>query len=224
LRENSLSSSTLPISSSDGLPLANLFLQREPPTNRLAMVLPGINYNADMPLIYYLTQVLQFHAIDVLQLRPDYQSPAFQKAPVEERLSIMAHDTRAGLSAGLAAGSYQQVILAGKSIGTLSMALLLAASTGLDQAVTVWLTPLLHDPLVVKAAQGHAGPSFFMAGSGDKTFDPQAMQRIQDHTAAQVWVAGGADHSLEIPGDPLQSLNFLVSGMQAFSTFLSGVL
>ncbi len=216
--------STLPIRASNGLPLANRFFRRSHPTNRLALVLPGINYTADMPLMYYTTQVLQFHGADVLQLRPDYQAPAFQNTPVEGRLSWMANDMRAGLAAGLAAGSYQQVILAGKSIGTLSMALLLAQSSGLDPSVTVWLTPLLHDPLVVKAALAHGGPSFFMASSGDKTFDPQAMQSIQDHTRAQAWIAEGADHSLEIPGDPLQSLSLLLAGMQALSAFLVEVL
>jgi len=216
--------STLPITASNGQPLANRFFRVSQPTNRLALVLPGINYTADMPLIYYTTQVLQFHGADVLQLRPNYQDPAFQKTPVEGRLSWMAYDAHAGLAAGLAAGSYQQVILAGKSIGTLSMALLLAQSAGLDQAVTVWLTPLLHDPRVVKSAQGHAGSSFFMAGSDDKTFDPQAMQSIKDRTAAQVWIAKGADHSLEILGDPLQSLNLLLAGMAALSTFLAEVL
>ena len=214
----------LPITASTGQPLANRFLRRSQPTNRLALVLPGINYTADMPLIYYTTKVLQFHGIDVLQLRPDYQEPGFQKAPVEERLSRMAQDANAGLAAGLAAGSYQQIILAGKSIGTLGMALLLASSTGLDPAIAVWLTPLLHDHLVVKAAEGHTGPSFFMAGSDDETFDPQVMQRIVNKTAAQVWIAEGADHSLEIPGNPLQSLNILLSGMQALSTFLTGAL
>jgi hypothetical protein len=215
--------STLPITASNGQPLANRFFRQSQPTNRLALVLPGINYNADMPLIYYTTQVLQIHGADVLQLRLDYQDLAYQKAPVEGRLSWMAHDAHAGLAAGLAAGSYQQVILAGKSIGTLSMALLLAQSAGLDQAVTVWLTPLLHDPLVVTAALGHAGSSFFMAGSDDKTFDPQTMQRIKDRTAAQVWIAEDADHSLEIPGDPLQSLNLLLAGMQALFSFLADI-
>ncbi|MGA3093919.1 MAG: hypothetical protein ABSD79_00855 [Dehalococcoidales bacterium] len=216
--------STLPITAANGQPLPNRFLRQKQAANRLALVLPGINYNVDMPMIYYTTQVLQFYGADVLQLRPDYQEPAFQNAPVEGRLSWMAHDTRAGLAAGLAAGSYQQVILAGKSIGTLSMALLLAQSAGLDPAVTIWLTPLLHDSLVVKAAQEHAGPSFFMAGSGDKTFDPHVMQRIKDRVAVQVWIAEGADHSLEIPGDPLQSLKILLAGMQALSTFLAEVL
>jgi len=124
--------SSLSITASGGQPLANSFLQGEPPGRCLAVMLPGIRYTADMPLLYYTTQVLQYHGVDVLQLHPDYDTPAFQKAPVKERLSRMTHDTRAGLEAGLAAGSYRQVVLAGKSIGTLSMALLLDASTGLE--------------------------------------------------------------------------------------------
>ena len=216
--------STLSITASNGQPLANRFLRRNRPTNRLALVFPGINYNADMPLLYYTTQVLQARGVDVLQLRPNYQDPAFQNIPVEGRLSWMARDSRAGLEAGLAAGSYQQVILAGKSIGTLCMALLLAQSAGLDPSITLWLTPLLHDPLVVKAALEHSGPSFFLAGSRDETFDPQAMQLIQERTPARAWIAESADHSLEIHGNPLQSLNLLLAGMQSLSTFLAEVL
>jgi len=216
--------SSLSITAFDGQPLANRFFRSRPSNDSLALVLPGINYNADMPLIYYTTQVLLFHGIDVLQLRPNYQEPAFKKAPLQDCLTRMAHDTRAGLEAGLAAGSYRQVILAGKSIGTLSMALLLSGSTGLEKAITLWLTPLLHDALVIKAAMNHAGPAFFMLGGGDESFSPQALRQIQDHRAVQAWIAEGVDHSLEFPDDPLGSLDVLLAGMQALSTFLSEVL
>jgi len=74
---------------------------------------------------------------------------------------------------------------------------------------------------VVKAAKEHTGPAFFMAGSNDKAYSPQALQQIQSQRSISTWIADGADHSLEIPDDPLHSLAILLAGMTALSTFLS---
>jgi hypothetical protein len=70
----------------------------------------------------------------------------------------------------------------------------------------------------------HAGPAFFMAGSGDNAYYPKAMKQIRDHQEVSTWIAEGADHSLEFPDDPLRSLPILLAGMDALSTFLTRVL
>ncbi len=221
--------STLPITGHNAIPLANLFIHQEEPAKHLALVLPGLGYNADMPLLYYPSRLLLERNCDVLQIRPDYQGRAFQTAAYEDRLEWMFADALAGLQAGLAQTAYQKLVLVGKSIGTLGMALLLSrdrdsgADPLLSRSVTVWITPLLHETVVVEAALGCAAPSFFMAGTADSTYDPATLAYIQKKTGAQAWLAEKANHSLELADDPLASLELLTQGMRALSTFLDQV-
>lgn len=215
---------TLNITGFNKSPLSNLFLRQEQPAENLALVLPGLGYNADMPLLYYPSRLLLERKCDVLQLRPDYQSRAFQAASQEERLDHMYEDAAAGLQAGLDQGPYQKLVLVGKSIGTLGMALLINEFEDLGSPVTVWITPLLREVMVVDAALACAAPAFFMVGTADSTFDPAAMGYIQKKTGAQTWKAENANHSLELPQNPLAFLDLLRQGMEVLSTFLDQAL
>lgn len=204
--------------------LPNLFLRQEQPAEHLALVLPGLGYNADMPLLYYSSRLLLERKCDVLQLRPDYQGRTFQAASHEERLERMYEDAAAGLQAGLDQGPYKKLVLVGKSIGTLGMALLINEFKNLGSPVTIWITPLLREVLVVDAALACAAPAFFMVGTADSTFDPAALVHIQKKTGAQAWKAENANHSLELPQDPLAFLDLLRKGMEVLSAFLDQAL
>ena len=170
---------TLPISGYNGNPLSNLLLCPEQVAEHLAVVLPGLGYTADMPLLYYPTRLLLERKFDVLQLRPNYQSHNFQTAPKEERLEWMYADASEGLKAALERKPYQKLVLVGKSIGTMGMALLINQYEDLGDPITVWITPLLGEPFVVDAALACTAPSFYMAGTADSTFDPAALA-LQD--------------------------------------------
>ena len=209
----------LNITGGDRLPLANLFLRQEHTTDRLALILPGLGYNMDMPLLYYPAELLVQKGCDVLKIRPDYQAPAIAGAPQEERLERFYADAAASLQVGLTQRSYHKLVLVGKSIGTISLALLIKRFPNLGKPLTIWITPLLHEPHVIEAALTCRGASFFMVGSADTSFDPIALKTIQERTGALAWVAENANHSLELPGDPLASLALLGSGMHALYAF-----
>jgi len=216
--------SSLNITGYNKNPLSNLLLCLEQPAEHLALVLPGLGYNADMPLLYYSSRLLLERKCDVLQLRPDYQGRVFQAASQEERRERMYEDAAAGLQAGLDQGPYKKLVLVGKSIGTLGMALLINEFKNLGSPVTIWITPLLREVLVVDAALACAAPAFFMVGTADSTFDPAALGYIQKKTGAQAWKAENANHSLELPQDPLAFLDLLRKGMEVLSAFLDQAL
>ena len=206
------------------LPLPNRFYRQEPASTRLAILFPGLGYNPDLPLLYFTQQLLLRHGVDLLQMRPDYTSSAFQSLSNDGQLEVMARDAAAALQTGLAQGEYQQAILAGKSIGTLSMAMVLPLVDMPEPPITLWLTPLLRQAPLVEAALDCQAPSFYIVGSGDPTYLPAAMDLVQRRTAAKVFIAEGANHSLEIPGDPLKSLDILRRGMAELSAFLDQAL
>ena len=215
--------SKLPISGYAGNPVANLFFHpaEAGQASTLALVLPGMRYSADMPLLYYPTQLFLQHQADVLQVRADYTRPDYQAASAEGQAQRLSEDTRAAWEAGKAQGSYDKFVLLGKSIGTVALAHLISSGLGAS-ATSIWLTPLLYRPQVVDAALRIQGPALFVAGRTDPAFDPQAMERICQATGARALLFDDANHSLEIPSGPLDSLKIMADILRAISDLLDG--
>jgi hypothetical protein len=51
----------------DNKPVANRFFQQTEQTNSLGIILPGLRYTCDKPLLHYATQVLLSHNTDVIR-------------------------------------------------------------------------------------------------------------------------------------------------------------
>jgi predicted alpha/beta-hydrolase family hydrolase len=208
---------SLEITGYDDQPVPNRFYRQDQAAAKLGVLLPGLGYNCDMPLLYYPTKLLLARGADVLQLRPDYNTLEFQSLPGEERACRAGADASAALRVGLAQRDYAQVVLVGKSIGTMALAHLVSTEARLADAVTVWLTPVFRGRRVVEAALQFKGPALFVAGTGDTLFDAEAMSKARETTGAQVLTVEGADHSMEIVGDPLRSLGVLDQVVRAIA-------
>jgi hypothetical protein len=201
-------------------PVANRFVrQGSDQAAGLAVIFPGLNYSADMPLLYFPGRLLSNMGYDVLQVRADYTNAEFQSLGRADQVARLTVDARAALMAGKTQRAYPQLVLVGKSIGTLALAGLMgdAAAAG---ATTIWLTPLLRYPALVEAAIKAGSHALFACGTGDSTYDPVALQRIQAATEAPALLCEGANHSLELPGDILRSVEYLRQLLQAISALL----
>ena len=209
----------------ENTPLGNTFYRQAGSPCGLALLLPGLRYTGAMPLLYYAAHLLLERHTDVLVLDADYTRPAFRTAQREEQSTWMACDAQSALRAGKSLREYPRLVLLGKSIGTITLTHLLQGSmlSGdmTAQAITVWLTPLLHQPHLVTAVLQCKGPSFFACGSADPTYDPAALERIRAATCATAFIAPGADHSLEIPGNIMGSLHILEEYLQKLAGFLT---
>jgi hypothetical protein len=64
------------------------------------------------------------------------------------------------------------------------------------------------------------GPTLFVAWTADPAFDAAALARIQESTGAEAFLVEGANHSLEIPGDPLDPIRIIGEIMQGLASFL----
>ena len=210
----------LEITGQDGQPIRNEFFRQPGTADELAVLFPGLRYTCDMPLLYYTTRLLLERGADVLQLHTDYNRLDFETAAPLARAQWIGADALAGLLAGQSQRSYTRLVLVGKSIGTLAIGFLLAGGAA-SQAATIWLTPLLHQPLLVQAACLCNGPALFAVGESDSTYDAQALGRIQQATGAQVVMLPGANHSLEVPGDPQHSIRHLGVVMEAITRILA---
>jgi hypothetical protein len=215
--------STLKLAGHADLPVPNRFFRVSQPhqavNKTLAVILPGLNYTCDMPLLYYPAKLLMGRGADVLQVHSDYTASIFQSADRQEQAVWLASDAQAALRSGRAQGDYSHVVLIGKSIGTLALASLITAEKDLP-AVVVWLTPLLSQPRLVESASSSPLPGLFVASRADPTFNASALEHIRRRASAESLLFEGANHSLEIPGDALQSLEILRQVMHGLQSFL----
>lgn len=212
---------TISIPGYGGQPLPNRLFQHEQAAG-LGIILPGLRYTCDMPLLYYLTQALLNQDYDVLQLHSDYTTETMKALSPPDRLNVMVADAQAALEASFPNKGYSQLILAGKSIGTLPLAMLVSSEM-VSEAACIWLTPLLHYPFVVDAALQHAGPALFIASRADETFEPDSMQQIKMLPGVKTVLFEEADHSLLSPGNTLKSIDIIGEVVHSYTDFLEGL-
>ena len=219
-----ISFKSLSISDYHGAPLSNTFMHQEQTARQLAIVLPGQGYTAHMPVLYYPTRLLVSRGADVLCVEYDYhRKPAFGKASSVERGRWLFADATAALEAGLAQRAYEQVVLVGKSLGTLAMGHLIATDARLAQSPCIWLTPLVRDETLRRQIAQVKPGSLFVIGTADSHYDPAGLAQVVEATRGQSLVIEGANHSLETGDNVLESLHAMERVVQAVATFLDAV-
>lgn len=206
MSQKSVSIQSLDIRGYGELPLANRFYRQAVASDLLAVVFPGLRYNCDKPLLHYTTQALLARGADVLQVWADYTRPEVQDLGQAEQTLRMVADAQAAIKAGRGQGPVSRLVLAGKSIGTLVIALLLSQENSPRSAATIWLTPLLQIPFVTQSLLDIKAPAIVVGGTADATFDPEAVRQMESNPHIQLLQVEGGDHSLEVAGDPQRSI------------------
>lgn len=211
----------LNIPAANGGSLLNQFWPSEHPKNWLAILLPGLNYTHDMPLMFFTRSLLMRRGIDVLNLTPDTHSDSFQTASQQSQLDWLKEDVISGLGVGLSQGNYQGVILAGKSVGSLAIAGGIKQAEAILPTILLWITPLFKWDVVINGALQAAGPQLFLCGSADPTFVPDALGKIlTEKPLATAYIAPGANHILEVEGDDKAAFKRICEGMVFMADFL----
>ena len=212
---------TLAITGYRNEPVPHRFLRQDEHARHVAILLPGIGYTCDMPLLYYPARLLLARGMDVLRVEYDYQQRAdFKMATADEQGRRVVADVTAACQAVLVQRDYEQITFAAKSLGTLALGPILTADARLAHAHAVWLTPLLRiDHLRAHMARW-GGHSLFVIGTSDPHYDAAYLAEVQSATGGEAVVVDGADHSLEIAGDVLRSLEAMMQVMRAVQQFL----
>lgn len=198
----------------------NQLFQQQSPSSMLAVLYPGMRYTCDKPLLYFTTELLLARGYDVLQLWSDYRDDNFKGLSQAEKSIRLITDGQALLNAGQLAGNYEKTILCGKSLGTLIMAFILNQGQDFPNLKTIWLTPLLNLPPVSEIILNHQSPLFVAGSLTDLTFNSGPYDQIKSKTNITSFIIEEADHSLEIPGDTLQSINILDQLIRNLSGFV----
>ena len=199
----------------------NTFFRQDSDTGHLALILPGLNYTCDMPLLYYATQIMLEAGADVVQVKYDYTQTrsGSSASTLNERFGDLQTDVTQIARIALMQRDYKHLTLIGKSLGTLAIPNLLKADLPLRPHSCVYLTPILNELLPIRDLIQTCPRNLFVIGTGDRYFDSELISQLISPNADNFMIIDGVNHSLEYPEDSLRSLEVLdkvIRGMQNF--------
>jgi hypothetical protein len=168
---------------------------------RCAVVLPGVRYFSQAPLLWFAREAAQARGWSVLELS--------ERAPGDQEPFAWMRD-RAGRA--LDAAEAETVAVIGKSLA--SAAAPLVAERGLP---AVWLTPLLVRPEVVQGLAAASAPALLVGSPADPSWGGG---ETPSGDALEIVELDGLDHSLQVEGDPLASLDALREVTERIGNFL----
>ncbi|MDP1719578.1 MAG: hypothetical protein Q8L08_01040 [Candidatus Nanopelagicaceae bacterium] len=166
---------------------------------RTAVLFPGRFYTPNHPLLHYTREVLlaQGWSVEEVWWNPeDLVSDESVKRRVETVLNGVA-------------GSASLVV--GKSLGSLAMPSVIKRALP-----AIWLTPLFNRPELVAASKNIVAKTLLVGGTADDSWDGN----IARASGQQVLELPGANHGLEIPGNPLASVGLLTELVATVTQFV----
>ena len=169
---------------------------------RCAVVLPGVAYFSQAPLLWFAREAAREQGWSVLELT--------ERAPGREDPVAWMRD-RAGRALEAAEVSAGNVVVIGKSL----------ASTAADLAAgrpAVWLTPLLNRSEVVDAIEASDAPALLVGSPADPSWGDG---EVPHRNGLEVLQLDGLDHSLQAERDTAASLDVLTQVTERVGAFIA---
>jgi hypothetical protein len=167
---------------------------------RCAVILPGVRYFSQAPLLWFAREVAQAHNWSVVEVD--------ERAPADEEPFAWMRDRAEQAIAE--AGDAARVVVIGKSLGSI------AATVWTGPAV--WLTPLLNRQEIREALGATEAPTLLVGSPDDPTWEGGAVPR---NPALEVLELPGLDHALQVSGSPSSSLDALRTVTERVSSWLA---
>ncbi|MEU8233355.1 hypothetical protein AB0C12_27565 [Actinoplanes sp. NPDC048967] len=180
--------------------------------DRVVLLLPGLHYSAERPLLHFARTVFVKHGWTAREVHwpENPPEPEGQDLPgwsARLRFFVNAHVSRI-----LDQESGRAVALAGKSMGAF------AAATAADRGLpAVWLTPILRDSPVPADLRRATAPFLLVGSAADPSWEPEIARSF----GRPCYEAQDADHSMETAGDPVRSVDALRQVTAAMDSFVS---
>ena len=172
--------------------------------DRVVVVLPGALYLPFAPLLWFAREVALARGWSVLEVWDEYRDRSedpwrwvFERAEAALR---HAGDARTALAT--------------KSIT--SRAVTMAAEIGLPG---IWLTPLLRDDEIATGFEQLSAPALLVGGTADESWDGE----LARGTGHEVLELEGANHAVQIEGDPLASVDALRRVVERMDAFVAAL-
>jgi hypothetical protein len=175
----------------------------------LAVVLPGAGYSFREPLLRYSIQILLKQGFQVLALDKVYgDDPAWRSLTVEQDARKIVEDDSLRVFEQIKNRFLEPVdLLLGRSLGAFAIACLLETELVAPKKI-IWQTPALGSKW--STMRDCKIPGFGILGTADYYYRAAIENMPKDRIIIE-----NADHGMEIPGDPIQSIDILKRVMAA---------
>jgi hypothetical protein len=209
----------LALKAHDGRPLPHSFYEGD--GAGLLVVLPGLHYGPDGPVLYLLSKHLQGAGWDLLGLTYAFQ--AAMSFPWTDHVGETISECGAALGEALRHRDYPRVGIVGKSLGTIVLAQLCLQGVVPDTTCVAYLTPPMGNPAFDPAFVETRQPAYVAIGTRDSFYDAAAVKTLADQRPSYMRILPEADHGLDVSGDlaaTLRVVGQVVEDTGAF--FLTG--
>lgn len=169
---------------------------------RVAVLIPGRSYSPNHPLLYYARSVLLTQGWSVEEVWWEPKDLASEETVIKKA------------KATLDKVADRNPLVVGKSLGSLVLPYVVQRGWP-----AIWLTPLLNDPDLIAALKNVKGKTLLVGGTADDYWD----SNVAKTSGRQVLELSGADHGLEIPGDPLASVGILKEIVATMTLFVESL-
>ncbi|EKQ56923.1 alpha/beta hydrolase [Clostridium sp. Maddingley MBC34-26] len=182
-------------------------------SNVLVVLLPGIGYSLDRPLLDYSKKLALQLGYDVLPIKYGFQI-AGKKLDRENELKYIIQESM-GIFKIAMNDDYKKVIFISKSIGTIVHACLCNKVKTLE-IKNIYLTPI-NETL----NYGIEEDSLIITGTMDPLINKETVKEIKKIKDVSVIQIENGDHSLNIKNDVLSSIEVLCKVIEAEKKYLN---
>lgn len=185
----------------------------------IAILLPGLGYTVQAPLLHYSTGIYLENGYDVLHVNYQYTGADYERFSVDEVDDALKHDVNKIVDAVLLDHAYPHIHIVAKSFGTLALCHE-AARESLQDAKFIWLTPLLKDDEIFQAMLDSKQEGLCIIGDEDRHYDERRFNELKRNQRLEMHLVKGVNHSLEHGFRVLDSISThkeIMSIIKAFS-------
>ena len=169
---------------------------------KLIVLFPGAGYGLDCPLLYYADFLFETNGYERIHM--DYQSVLSNRELSMENKLIQIREYIYGQVKDIDFNLYDEVVFLSKSIGSVEAGIL-AEKIGVN-VIQIFVTP------IEEAIPYCDTDSYVIIGTEDKAY--QAYKEYCDANSIKALFVEGANHSLEVEGQPYHSMDILKGVMQ----------
>ena len=181
-------------------------------TRKLAVIIPGIGYTKDKPILYYSSKLLKEMGYEILNV---FFSGMPENIMKDDRLKLqavqIAMEQIAEQLSDVKFSEYEDVVFVGKSLGTIAAAGYVTEK-GID-ARQIWYTPL------EKTFSYGSSSVLAFIGDADPWSDINVIRSEAEKAGTELVIYEACNHSLE-SGDILKDIETLEDSLKKIWDFL----
>jgi predicted alpha/beta-hydrolase family hydrolase len=185
-------------------------------SDTLAVILPGIGYTVDRPLLDYSKKLALELGYDVLQIEYGFQ--AARKILDRENEFKYVKEESIKIFKNALKNDYKKIAFISKSIGTIVHTILCNEAKGYE-IKSIYLTPV-NETLKVGIKEN----SLVISGTSDPLINEETIEIIRKINDVNLMEIKNGDHSLNIKGSVLESIEVLNKVIRAEKDYLKSII